>query len=219
MSSTSLDSQLWNSIHMVGRTFIPGSNDTKTGFVCFFDCLSDLLPNDVYRRVLKSFIVQNPSSNSVNSQSEAFRWTYNLHAYANLVKRRQGQLTNDITLEQAMKKYANVNKTDWGNAFWFIIHYIAANLPERLSLSQQTSFIAFIMCISYLIPCAECKQHMALYITQTDIRPYAPYRKTAFQYTCEFHNNVNGRLSKPTVEIQKAYTVYRDEGMYSMIDE
>ncbi len=54
MSGTS-NKQLWKAIHIIGKTFVPNDNDAATAFVCFFDCLSDLLPDENYRKTLKNF--------------------------------------------------------------------------------------------------------------------------------------------------------------------
>lgn len=213
------DHQLWKAIHIVGKTFTPKDNDTKSAFVCFFDCLSDLIPNEDYRKTLRGFIQQTPPERYISSTDKAFQWTYELHSYVNLVKKKRGQLANDITLEQALGKYTNITKTDWGNSFWFIIHYIAANLPERLNEQTQTAFIALIMCIRFLLPCEECKYHMTEYILKTDIKPFMHHGKTAFQYTWAFHNAVSSRVKKPMIQFQDALNLYtNNDKVYSMID-
>lgn len=220
----SVNQQLWNTIHIVGKTFSPKNGDStktkesKIAFICFFDCLSDLLPNEIYKRTLKDFIKQTPPGNYLSSTDKAFQWTYELHSYVNFVKKRRGQPTNDITLERANSMYSSVTKTDWGNAFWFIIHYIAANLPEKLSDNYKTAFIAMIMSIQLLIPCDECKQHMANYISKVDIHSYMISNKTVFQYTWEFHNAVSQRLGKNTISFGEAFNMYAIKENYSMIE-
>lgn len=211
--------QLWRAIHIVGKTFSPKDNDTKSAFVCFFDCLSDLLPDENYRKTLRSFIQQTPPEKYIGSSEKAFQWTYELHSYVNLVKKKQGQLATDISQDQAAAIYSNITKTDWGNAFWFIIHYISANLPERLNEQYQTAFIALIMCIRFLVPCEECKYHMTEYIVKTDIHPFMYSGKTVFQYTWAFHNNVSVRTKKDIMPFQDALNLYVDNNkVYSMID-
>lgn len=218
MNDTYVNRQLWNTIHIVGKTFSPKKQDAKAAFVCFFECLSDLIPDENFRKTLKSFIQQTPPENYLSSSERSFQWTYELHSYFNLVKKKQGQLTNDISLNQAISIYSSITKTDWGNAFWFIIHYLSANLPERINGTYQTSFIALIMCIRFLIPCEECMYHMTEYITKTNIYPYMSSGKNAFQYTWEFHNTVSTRLKKNTLSFQDALNMYTINNTYSMID-
>jgi len=219
MNTATANKQLWRAIHIVGKTFSPKDDDTKFAFVCFFDCLGDLLPDENYKQTLRSFISQTHPENYTSSSEKAFQWTYELHSYVNLVKKRQGQLANDISLDQAVNNYSNITKTDWGNAFWFIMHYISANLPERLTEKYNTAFIALIMCIRFLIPCEECKYHMTEYIMKTDIHPFMSTNKTVFQYTWAFHNAVSTRVKKNTMPFQEALNMYvNNNRVYSMID-
>lgn len=210
--------QLWKAIHIIGKTFTSKDNDTRSAFICFFDCLGDLLPDENYRKTLKSFISQTPPEKYISSSDKTFQWTYELHSYANLVKKRRGQLANDISIEKALSMYENITKTDWGNSFWFIIHHIAANLPEKLSEHNQTAFVALIMCIRFLIPCDECRYHMTEYITKTNIYPFIGSGKNAFQYTWAFHNAVSERIKKNTMQFQEAYSLYVNNNVYSMIE-
>ena len=218
MSDTRDNHQLWNAIHIVGKTFSPKNQDTKAAFVCFFECLSDLIPDENFKKTLKSFIQQTPPDNYISSSERAFQWTYELHSYVNLVKKKRGQLATDISLNQAASIYSSITKTDWGNAFWFILHYLSANLPERLNLNYQTTFVALIMCIRFLIPCEECMNHMTNYIAKINIYPYMVSNKTAFQYTWEFHNAVSARLNKDILPFQEALNMYTINNTYSMID-
>jgi len=214
-----IDKKLWSVIHIVGKTFSPKDSDTKSAFICFFDCLYDLLPNEDYRRVLRSFIQQAPLEKYISSSDSAFRWTYEFHSYVNLIKKRQGQLTNDVTYEQANKLYSNINKTVWGNSFWFILHYLSANLPENLTDQKRTSFIAFVMCIQFLIPCEECKFHMSQYINSVNIHNFMEDKKTVFQYTWQFHNAVSTRTKTKTMDFNEALNLYTiKNGVYTMID-
>ena len=217
--------KLWKAIHIVGITFSPRSDNATESFICFFECLKDLLPDINMSRSLSSFMLQFPIDNFLNTSvgnnnsGKAFEWTYKLHAYINLIKKRQGQLTNDITLDQALDKYKNVNKTDWSHSFWFLLHYITANLPDRLNDNQILSMKAFVVCIRYLIPCDECKVHMAKYLSMTEIDQYLSRRETIFTWTVVFHNNVSTRVKKPLMSVQDAMKLYRNDEVYSYIDE
>jgi hypothetical protein len=211
--------QLWRAIHIVGKTFTPKDDDIKSSFACFFYCLGDLLPDETYRKTLKSFIKQTPPERYTDTSERAFRWTYELHSYVNLVKKRRGQLVDEIGLSDAKDLYSNITKKDWGNSFWFVMHYVAANLPDKMTKDHQTSFIALIMSIRFLIPCEECKSHMAAYIAATDIRPFMTSSKKAFQWTWTFHNNVSGRTGKKVMGFGEAYNLYVENNkIYSMID-
>ena len=212
-------SNIWKTIHVLGKTFDPEHDNAKESFVCFFECLVDLLPDVSARNTLSSFMQQYPVERYITSGNKAFEWTYRLHSYVNLVKKRQGQLSNDITFEQAYKNYSMITKPDWANPIWFLIHYIAANLPEKLSQQQAVSYKALIVCLRYLLPCIECRSHMNNYISNNEIDPYLGTRDTLFYWTFTFHNAVNKRLIKPLMKIEDAISLYRKtDNIYTLID-
>ncbi len=210
---------IWKAIHILGKTFDPNTDSAKESFVCFFECLVDLLPDIFACKTLLSFIKQYPVERFVTSSDKTFEWTYRLHSYVNLIKKRHGQLSTDISFEKAYKNYSNITKPDWSRPIWFLIHYIAANLPERLSQTQAVSFKAFIVCLRYLLPCEECRYHMGEYINKTEIDPYLITRNTVFYWTWEFHNDVNKRINLPLIKMEDAFNIYRKkDDLYTLID-
>ena len=196
---------IWKTIHIIGKTFNPQDENAKESFVWFFRCLVDLIPDTQASKTLSS--------------SMAFEWTYKLHSYVNLIKKRQGQLSDDITLEQAHKKYSMITKPDWANPMWFLIHYFAANFPEKISQQQAVSYKTFIACMRYLLPCTECRGHMNNYITNNDIDPYLGTRNDLFFWGFTFHNAVNARLKKQIIGLDVAFAMYiRTDSVYTLID-
>lgn len=212
---------IWKCIHVIGKTFDPDNENAKESFVCLFECLVDLLPDDMARKNLSSFMQQYPVERYIQSNIKTFEWTYRLHSYINLIKRRQGQLSNDITIQQAHTKYSMITKPDWARPIWFLIHFIAANLPLNLTQQQKISFKALIVCLRYLLPCEECRGHMSQYINSTEIDPYLDTRNSVFTWTFNFHNAVNKRLNKPLLDIKQAFVMYQvptTNSVYTLID-
>lgn len=211
---------IWKAIHVIGKTFDSSNEFARESFVCFFDCLQDLLPDISARNTLSSFMQQNPVERSISTNKDAFEWTFSLHSFVNYTKQKQGQLSDNITKEQAYTKYSNITKSDWSHPTWFLMHYIAANLPLNVSYQQRTSFKAFIVSLRYLLPCPECRHHMSEYITSTEIDPYLSHGKDVFQWTWTFHNAVNARLGTPTISFQEAIKMYQNttNNMYTLID-
>jgi hypothetical protein len=211
--------RIWKSIHIIGKTFDPNADSSKQSFVCFFACLADLLPDSTACQTLSSFIKQYPIEKNINSNEKAFEWTYKLHSYVNLVKRKNGQLSSDISFDTLNKNYSHLTKSDWADPIWFLIHYIAANLPNKLSHQQMISFKAFIVCLRYLLPCSDCRIHMAEYISNTEIDPYLKTKDSVFYWTWNFHNSVNKRINRPMIKIEDAYVKYRkSNNIYTMIE-
>ena len=211
---------IWKTIHVLGKTFDPANDSARESFVCFFECLIDLLPDIYARKTLSSFMSQYPPERFLSSSDKSFEWTYRLHSYVNLTKKRQGQLSNDITFEQAYKNYSSITKTDWSIPIWFIMHYISVNLPDRLSQQQAISFKAMIVSLRYLLPCQECRIHMNEYISKTEIDPYLETNNKLFYWTWEFHNSVNERTKKRLLSFEEAYNLYKkNENIYTYIDQ
>ncbi len=199
---------IWSAIHILGRTFNPEDEFAKEAFECLFRCLADLLPDVFYRKNLSNFINQFPVK--TYSQDAAFEWTYKLHVYINLLKKKQGQIvTNELSFEKVQQLYniKNINKHVWGSVVWFLIHFIAANL-KTINIEVITSFKAFMMCLRYTVPCPECRQHMFEFLCKVDIVDYLKNNQI-FEWTVLFHNEVNQRLNKPRMEAKNIINVYK----------
>jgi hypothetical protein len=212
---------MWDCIHILAKTFTPDGENTKDSFVCFFECLVDLIPDSFLANSMADFMKQKPLGNiNLISSDDAFMWTYRMHLYVNLVQRRKEieiQLqkkylikidSHDLTLDEANKKYSNISKQDWSHPTWFLIHFIAANIPQKISQDDAVSFKAFIVCLRYLLPCPECRKHMNEYIETTDIDPYLKRRNDIFLWTVNFHNDVNKRLMKEVVSAEDVFDLY-----------
>jgi hypothetical protein len=193
----------WNEIismlYILAKTHQPNNRDS---FICLVECIRDLYPELWYQRALANFMHQ-------EKIKQPFDWTYKLDMYINLLKRREGQLNIDtFTLEQMNEKYSFVTKPVWSSVVWYVMHYIAANLPRNLHEQQKVIFRAFIVCLYQLLPCRECQEHMHVYLQQYELGYYLSQPSGAFIWTWEFHNAVNNRLKKPLMNLEDAYRLY-----------
>ena len=209
--------KIWDVIHIFAKTFIP-TPSTREAFQCFFECLCDLLPDISARNNLRSFMQQTPINDYTSCSNKAFEWTFKLHNYINVIKKRQGYNTPLISLEKAFDNYQYIDKVRWANPTWFLIHFIFANLPETLTREDKINIKAFLVCIDYLIPCSECKNHMKEYLSHNSIDPYSTSKYNAFQWSWKFHNAVNERLKKPSIGYSEALQYYTIP-KYQIIDD
>lgn len=200
--------QLWYSIHVICKIYNPSGEYASKALMCFFECLVDLLPDKNACHTLNSFMQQNSLDECVDSTDKVFEWSYNLHNYVNFIKRRKGQITHDISLQETKKNYSNLNKTKWAHAVWFLIHYIAFNLPEKLTPDIANSYKAMIVSLRYLIPCPECSTHMHQYLGENLIDDFLVSNRAVFYWTWVFHNSVNKRLHKPSPSIKEISNIY-----------
>ena len=215
---------IWEVVHIIGKTYMP-TPEIQDAFICFFDCLCDLLPDVSARNNLRSFMQQTPVDQYLDCNNKAFEWTWKLHNYINMIKKRQGYKISPISLETAYDNYQLIDKRRWGNAFWFLIHFIFANIPTNSSnsLDAQTkiSCKAFIVCIRYLLPCrVECGNHMKAYLSKVNIDYYLNSPQNLFRWSWEFHNAVNTRLKHQTYDFEPALMYYTiPKSSFQVIDE
>lgn len=225
---------VWTALHIVSKTYEPQRENVIESYKCIFDCLTILLPESNYRNNLYSYIEQTNFYNTTlnggdpkNVENTAFLWSYKLHNYINFIYNNQNKGVDKKvmpTLEEVMKKYSNINKTMWGNSIWIMMHFIAANLPSNsLTREEKISFKAFIVCIRYLLPCEECRNHMNSFLEEVSLDDFLNTGLDVFTWTWNFHNNVNKRLGKNFTntleERDRLYTIYRiKKEEYEMID-
>lgn len=207
--------EVWNCIHIIAKTANLSNEENQDAFVCFMFCLTDLLPSFDYKENFSNFIKTSPLRPTNNTT--AFEWTYKLHSYCNLMKRKKGKFTNDITLSQSYQKYAFISKKEWGNAIWYLLHFISANLPRELPAVQQLSFKSMIVCLRYLLPCDECRNHMTIYLAENPLVAYLHNGQYLFTWTWKFHNEVNVRLKKPILDHDVAYAMYQQDILYTVL--
>lgn len=105
--------------------------------------------------------------------------------------------------ENYIKKY--------GSNYWNIIHIEALKITlQELTdcdvKQKRTEFLAFFEYIIKNMMCS-CKNH-AYQIFM--INRYADNYKYMFQYTVDFHNEVNLRLNKPIISYKQAVFRYKD---------
>lgn len=205
-------SKLWDCIHIFSKTFDPTDPSHRECFVCFFECIKDLLPDPSYRSYFSSFLSMYPPQYSIVSQQLAFEWTYKFRLMTILSERKQGKPVPIITLPQLQYQYELITKEDWSRAVWFVIHFLTANLSSPLDPDTKLTVKAFCVCLRYLLPCPKCKSHMELYLAQHPIDSYFTSCFDVFRWTCEYHETVNvfdrSKTHEP-INIRELYNQYR----------
>lgn len=200
--------QLWYCIHIICKVYNPKGEYAQSALICFFECLVDLIPDENACYSLNSFMKQNPIEKYLESNDKTFEWSYNLHNFLNIIKRRKGQKTYDISLREAKENYSHLTKKDWAHAVWFLIHFIAFNLPKKIERDIADSYKALIVSLRYLIPCPECSNHMHEYLSENNIEPFLIGNREIFYWTWVFHNSVNKRINKPCPNINSIIHLY-----------
>lgn len=97
----------------------------------------------------------------------------------------------------ALEKKRKMDPKVWGPHAWTFLHLSALHADRSQGRSEWKDLMSAFVAN---LPCEECKKHAKAY--------WASYEYTdttsAFEWTVIFHNRVNERLGKPTVELSKA---------------
>jgi hypothetical protein len=96
----------------------------------------------------------------------------------------------------------------YGPGIWFVLHLQAA-YAETDELKR--AFIQNVKTLGQHFPCEQCRPHFAAYIQTHPIETYVNKPRGLFQWTWEFHDSVNKRLGKPTMEFEEAWSQFRSK--------
>lgn len=102
----------------------------------------------------------------------------------------------------------------FGDRLWDTALIIALNFPEIAQDMHSQYFANLMYGIVYLTPCPSCSSHGVTYVVEHP--PIVRTRDQAVAYVVDFHNSVNVKLGKATMNINeaKAALLQRLEGDY-----
>ena len=211
MNSEQLE-QLWDCIHIFAKTLEPTNPTYRDCFLCFFECLKDLIPDDTYKYYFTSFIEASPPQYFLVSQDTAFEWTFKMRLSTIFSERKRGKPLPIITLKQLQPRYEMITKDDWSQAVWFILHFLTSNLPQKPNNDLLLTIKAFCVCIRYLLPCPKCKAHMEEYLADHPIDKAFGSGWDIFEWTCDYHETVNSFDKSRThqkIDRKQVYSFFR----------
>ena len=149
---------------------------------------------------------RNNCLNYVNSQIELISKVKDLSNQPNIS-------IENISYEEALNMYTIsdtniITKNDWGPTVWTMIHFFAFNLKKVNNLV----YFKFIISLTYLLPCEECKKHMRsnLKIIPLEIKKDTD-KDSVFNWSFKFHNAVNKQTGKQEIkDIRLIENKYKD---------
>lgn len=101
----------------------------------------------------------------------------------------------------------------WGKHFWYTIHFIALDYPEKPSNEDKRDFQTFFENLHKVIPCYKCSVN---YIKHLKERPLEngdlENNETLFKWTVDIHNIVNRDLKKKQMPYDDAWRLYQNFG-------
>ena len=96
----------------------------------------------------------------------------------------------------------------WGPPFWFILHSISMNYPEKPSFNQKRHHYDFFFNLKYVLPCEKCRKHYSLIFQKTPITPFLDNRKSFIEWVIYIHNEVNKSLGKDQYTFEQVMKNY-----------
>lgn len=96
----------------------------------------------------------------------------------------------------------------WGPHFWFVLHLVSFNYPDKPSTFQKEAYAAFYHSVKDILPCPTCRQHYQNYLSQYPIQPHIDERLHLVKWVIQIHNFVNNKLGKPVYTDDEVFQIY-----------
>jgi hypothetical protein len=98
----------------------------------------------------------------------------------------------------------------WGPSAWNFLHAVAYSYKDNPSDADKEAMYMFIVSFSKVIPCKICRDEFTEYIEKNVTRDSKIFdsKKNMIEFMHITHNNVNKRLGKPLVSMEKSNYMY-----------
>lgn len=96
----------------------------------------------------------------------------------------------------------------WGPSFWFVLHTVSLNYPDRPTYVEKRTHHDFYRVVQDILPCVTCRQHYKELSAQYPIGPFLTSKKALVTWVTMIHNQVNKRLGKATLTTEEVTANY-----------
>jgi len=96
----------------------------------------------------------------------------------------------------------------WGPHFWFFLHTIAMNYPDRANDVTRRKYYDLVQNMPIFIPNVEMGNRFSRLLDQYPVTPYLDKRESFIRWTVFIHNKVNIILGKPEMTLETAIELY-----------
>ena len=117
-------------------------------------------------------------------------------------------MSDVLKIEQVAKYHKKIsNPNEFGPIVWSGMH------KEAISCKTKAEAEEFInkriqKIIDYYVGCETCKRDGTTWHKENKVKFVWKNERSAFDYTCDFHNYVNIKTHKPIMEKKTAYDLY-----------
>ena len=102
-----------------------------------------------------------------------------------------------------------MDPTVWGPSFWFVLHTVSLNYPERPTYVEKRTHHDFYRIVQHILPCEACRRHYKELFATYPIEPFLTSKQSLVTWVVMIHNQVNKRLGKPLVTTQEVLANYK----------
>lgn len=99
----------------------------------------------------------------------------------------------------------------WGKHFWYTIHFIALDYPEKPNNEDKRDFQTFFENLHKVIPCYKCSVNYVKHLKERPLEQSdLENNETLFRWTVDIHNIVNKELKKRQMSYDDAWKLYQN---------
>ena len=108
----------------------------------------------------------------------------------------------------AIPKRPHYDSHIWGPAFWFFLHTIAMNYPDRANEVTRRKYYDFVQNMPMFIPNVEMGNQFSRLLDKYPVTPYLDKRESFIRWTVFIHNKINKMIGKPEISLDEAVAKY-----------
>jgi hypothetical protein len=112
--------------------------------------------------------------------------------------------------KKLIEKRAVYDSHIWGPHFWFFLHAIAMNYPDRPNEVTKRKYYDLIQNMPVFIPSADMGNRFSRLLDKYPVSPYLDKRESFIRWTVFIHNKINNFLGKPEMELSDAIDNYNN---------
>ena len=164
--------------------------------------------NSPHEKNNSQYFQQSFNTNSPHEKNNIEYFQQNFHQ--NVEKKVETEDDKKSVIIYENKILNGVNPLIWGPSFWFTLHNGSIRYALKPSPILKERMKQFVLNIPIMIPCEKCADHAQFYIEShyDKIDEIVSSKSNLFEFFWKFHNEVNSRLNKTHITLQKAYDIY-----------
>jgi hypothetical protein len=117
-----------------------------------------------------------------------------------------------------IKKKKTYDAHVWGPSFWFFIHTIAMNYPDRANDVVRRKYYDLIQNMPIFIPNVEMGNRFSRLLDKYPVTPYLDKRESFIRWTIFIHNKINIILGKSEMTLEEAIETYNRAYLPAKLD-